>query len=60
MRPRELQVLRLAAQGKTYREIATELGISEKTVRVHLENLYRALNVRNKTEAFIKMGWLMT
>jgi RNA polymerase sigma factor (sigma-70 family) len=60
MRPRELQILRLAAEGKTYREIATELGISEKTVRVHLENIYRALKVRNKTEAFIKMGWLMT
>jgi DNA-binding NarL/FixJ family response regulator len=57
---RELQVLRLAAEGKTMAEIATELGISYKTVRAHLQNIYRALGVRNKTEAFIKMGWLMT
>ena len=60
MTRRELQVLRLSAEGKTYTEIAAELGITFSTVRNHHENIYRALKVRNKTEAFIKMGWLMT
>ena len=60
MTRRELQVLRMSATGMTYAEIADALGISIKTVKVHHENIYRAMNVRNKVEAFIKMGWLMT
>lgn len=60
MTRREIQVLRLSATGMTYQEIAGELGISLKTVRVHHENIYRALGVRNKIEAFVKLGWLMT
>lgn len=60
MTRRELQVLRLSAEGKTYDEIAAELGITFSTVRNHHKNIYKALKVRNKTEAFIKMGWLMT
>jgi len=50
----------MSATGMTYAEIGSALGISPRTVGVHHENIYRVLNVRNKTEAFIKMGWLMT
>ena len=60
MSKREFQVLRMSATGMTYAEIGSALGISPRTVGVHHENIYRVLNVRNKTEAFIKMGWLMT
>ena len=60
MSKRELQVLRMSATGMTYAEIGSALGISPRTVGVHHENIYRVLNVRNKTEAFIKMGWLVT
>ena len=60
MTRRELQILRMSATGMTYAEIADALGITFSTVRNHHENIYKALNVRNKTEAFIKMGWLIT
>jgi len=48
---RELDVLRLVAQGQTSARIGTELGISERTVRFHLENLFDRLGVHNRTGA---------
>ncbi len=48
---RELQVLRLAAVGRTNREIAGELAISEKTVERHLGNIFTKLGVANRTAA---------
>jgi DNA-binding NarL/FixJ family response regulator len=50
---RELEVLRLAAQGKTNGGIATMLQISEKTVEKHLDSIYRKLEVRSRTEAAV-------
>ncbi|MBX3000162.1 MAG: response regulator transcription factor [Caldilineaceae bacterium] len=50
---RELQVLRLASQGKTNNGIAYALGISEKTVEKHLDSIYRKLDVRSRTEAAV-------
>jgi len=47
---RERQVARLAADGKTAREIAERLFISERTVETHLANAYVKLGVRSKTE----------
>jgi DNA-binding NarL/FixJ family response regulator len=47
---REWQVARLAAQGRTAREIAAELFISERTVESHIANVYAKLGVRSKTE----------
>ncbi len=59
---RELDVLRLVAtQGWTNARIARELGISERTVRFHLENLFGRLEVDNRMAAVIKaqhQGWL--
>jgi two-component system, NarL family, response regulator len=49
--PRELSTLRLMADGKANKEIATELGISERTVKTHLGHLFEKLGVTSRTEA---------
>jgi DNA-binding NarL/FixJ family response regulator len=48
---RELEILRLAAQGYTNGKIARELWVTEQTVKFHLSNTYRKLGVANRTEA---------
>jgi DNA-binding CsgD family transcriptional regulator len=48
---RELEVLRLIAEGATNRGIATELFISEKTVHNHVSNLLAKIGCANRTEA---------
>ena len=48
---RELEVLRLVAQGQTNREVATTLFISEKTAGVHVSNILRKLDLRSRVEA---------
>jgi DNA-binding CsgD family transcriptional regulator len=48
---RHRDLLRLLAAGHTNAQIARRLGISEGTVRTHLENLYRRLNVSSRTAA---------
>ena len=48
---RELEILRLAAQGLTNSRIARELWVTEQTVKFHLSNTYRKLGVANRTEA---------
>jgi len=49
--PRELATLRLTADGKANKEIANELGISERTVKTHLGHLFEKLGVSSRTEA---------
>ena len=49
--PRELDVLRLLAQGRTNRQIGATLFISEKTASVHVTNLLRKLGVGSRVEA---------
>ena len=49
--PREEEVLALAAVGRSSREIAVELVISEKTVRNHLEHIYAKAGVSNRASA---------
>ena len=49
----EERVLHLVSQSKTNREIAQCLGISYATVKRHIENILRKLNVRNRVEAAI-------
>jgi len=48
---REVEVLRLVARGDINKEIAASLGISESTVKNHLNNILGKLNVRDRTEA---------
>jgi two-component system, NarL family, response regulator LiaR len=48
---REMEVLRLLAQGKANREIAGELVISERTVKFHVSSIMSKLGAGNRTEA---------
>jgi DNA-binding CsgD family transcriptional regulator len=48
---RELEVLALVATGRTSRQIASSLGISQHTVRRHLENTFAKLGVTNRAAA---------
>jgi two-component system response regulator DevR len=48
---RERSVLALAAQGLTARQIATRLGLSERTVTTHLDHIYRKLGVSGRVAA---------
>lgn len=52
--PRETQILDLLVKGSLYKEIAWDLGIGVETVRSHLQNIYRKLHVRTRTEAVVK------
>ncbi|MEN9790404.1 MAG: Response regulator protein VraR [Gemmatimonadota bacterium] len=46
--PRELTLARLVAQGLSNRAIATQLGITEGTVKLHLSHIYQKLGVANR------------
>jgi DNA-binding NarL/FixJ family response regulator len=48
---RQIEVLRLIAEGRTNLTIALELGLSEKTVKAHVTSIFRAMNVLNRTQA---------
>jgi DNA-binding NarL/FixJ family response regulator len=48
---RELQVLRLATQGLANKQIGRSLGIAERTVKVHLGNVFRTIGVSDRTSA---------
>ncbi|OOE00740.1 DNA-binding response regulator [Anoxybacillus kestanbolensis] len=50
---REMEVLLLMAQGKTNQDIADELFISLKTVKVHVSNILAKLDVQDRTQAVI-------
>lgn len=56
---RQSQVLDLIAEGKSNKQIAYEMGVSEATVKLHINALLRSLKVNNRTQAVItaqKMG----
>lgn len=50
---REIEVLLLIAEGKNNREIADDLFISDKTVKNHVSNIFRKINVADRTQAAI-------
>lgn len=51
--PRELSILKLISAGKTNKEIAEVLSISDKTVRNYMSNLFVKIHVSNRTEAAV-------
>lgn len=56
---RQVEVLRELAKGKSNKQIAVELNVTEGTVKIHLAAIYRILKVSNRTEAVLvaqKMG----
>jgi len=49
--PREEEVLSLVGEGLANKQIARRLGISEKTVKAHLTNVFQSIGVESRTEA---------
>ena len=52
--PRELEVLQIMARGARNRDIADELVISERTVKIHVANVMAKLSVSNRTAAVVR------
>jgi len=48
---RELEILRLVARGRTNRQVAQMIWVTDQTVKYHLANVYRKLGVGSRTEA---------
>ncbi len=58
---REITALRGLAEGKVYREIAAEMGLSASTVRTHLHNVYRKIDAADRAQAVLvarEHGWI--
>jgi DNA-binding NarL/FixJ family response regulator len=49
--PREREVLRLIASGRANKEIGAQLGISERTVKTHISNIFSKLELTDRTQA---------
>ena len=55
---REKETVELMSKGLTYKKIALEMDVSHETVKMHLKNIYRKLEVQNKIEALQKVKLL--
>jgi DNA-binding response OmpR family regulator len=58
---REREVVRLLAMGKTYKQVARALHVSQSTIRNHLHNVYHKLDVVDRAQAVIvsrESGWI--
>ena len=51
---RQVEVLDLISEGGSNKQIATELGLTPGTVKMHLSRIYKVLNVKSRTEAIAK------
>lgn len=59
---RELEIIRLVAEGLTNKSIGAQLGINDRTVRGHLANIFGKLGAASRTEAVteaLKKGWIV-
>ena len=59
--PREVQILDNIAQGRTNKEVAYALAISEQTVKNHMSSILRKLSVNDRTQAVVyamRQGWI--
>jgi DNA-binding NarL/FixJ family response regulator len=57
----ELQILRLAVEGRTNREISTEVHLSQNTIKFHVRQILQKSGVANRTELAheaTRQGWL--
>lgn len=54
IRPREIEILSVMAEGRSNREIAEELFLAESTIKWHLKNIFLKLDVQNRTMAVRK------
>lgn len=60
--PREIEVLRMLAEGMGNKAIAQHLNLSEHTVKFHISSIFSKLDVSSRTEAVIlgaKQGWIL-
>jgi DNA-binding NarL/FixJ family response regulator len=55
---REIEVLNLISKGLSYTECSAVLNMSEKTVPVHVRNIYRKLHAKNRSEAVFEARFL--
>lgn len=53
--PREIEILKLISKGYSNKEIAQKLFLSEKTVKNHVYNIFKKLDVKDRTQAAIYM-----
>lgn len=51
--PGQMRVLELLTQGKTNRQIADLLGVTEGTVKIHVSAIFKAMNVTNRSQALL-------
>ena len=56
--PRQRDVIIRKAEGKTYGQVAYELGVTEQTVKNHLGLVYARLGAEHLIEALRILGWL--
>ena len=60
--PREEEILRLLARGRSNKAIAAELGLSDNTVKYHVSAILAKLGAESRTEAVAvaaRRGWVM-
>ena len=58
---REVDALRGLAEGKVYKQIASELSLSVSTIRTHLHNVYRKIDAVDRAQAVLiarDRGWI--
>ncbi|NMA02278.1 MAG: response regulator transcription factor [Clostridia bacterium] len=51
--PREIDIVKLITEGLSNKEIASELNISDKTVKTHVSNILRKLEMKDRTQIII-------
>jgi DNA-binding NarL/FixJ family response regulator len=54
MSDREQEVLRGVAQGQSNKEIGRALGLTEVSIKLHLRNVFRKMDVKSRSEAAVK------
>lgn len=55
---RQIEIVRLVATGMQYKHVAIQLGISERTVRTHMDEIYKRTGLSNNT-MLVAWAWLM-